>query len=155
MQSNESTKGVGDNALDSSDLKKRGNEAFELQKYHDAVCHYIQALAKLNLQSEQERSLLISTRSNLAATYIKLGEWSDAEVNCKLVLELDPDNVKCLYRLGIVSMKQGNFDESEHYLDKALQLVPGDKSIISAARDLKQKRIDYVATQRQMYKNVL
>ncbi|KAI3629775.1 hypothetical protein MIR68_011210 [Amoeboaphelidium protococcarum] len=155
MQSSESTKVFEDNKLDSLDLKKCGNKAFDSQNYHDAVCHYIQALAKLNLHSEQDRSLLISIRSNLAATYIKLGEWSDAEVNCKLVLELDPNHVKSLYRLGIVAMKLGNFDESQHYLDKALQLVPGDKSIISAARNLKQKRIDFEATQKQMYQNVL
>ncbi|XP_041074022.1 FKBP prolyl isomerase 16 [Polyodon spathula] len=67
--------------------------------------------------------------NNLAAVHIKLERCNDALETSSSVLELDPDNVKALFRKGKLLSDKGEFQEAMETLKKALKLEPSTKAI--------------------------
>lgn len=68
------------------------------------------------------KELMVSIHSNLAATNIKLGEFTAAKKNCDDALTIDPKNVKALFRRAQAQMAGGNAEEAIVDLKSALQV---------------------------------
>ncbi|CAI8002480.1 FK506-binding protein-like [Geodia barretti] len=103
--------------------KERGGKLFqEGQEGAAAVCY--SRAAKLAAAAggggEGEfKDLQVALGLNLAACQLKLGQADHASSNCSRVLELDPGNVKALYRRGVARMRLGDLDEAEEDLRQA------------------------------------
>ncbi|CAI8002490.1 FK506-binding protein-like, partial [Geodia barretti] len=103
--------------------KERGGKLFqEGQEGAAAVCY--SRAAKLAAAAEgggegEFKDLQVALGLNLAACQLKLGQADHASSNCSRVLELDPGNVKALYRRGVARMRLGDLDEAEEDLRQA------------------------------------
>lgn len=51
---------------------------------------------------KERKSLLIAARLNCALCLLKQEKYTEAQAACKEVLDVDPNNIKALYRRGQV-----------------------------------------------------
>jgi len=149
-------------------LKDQGNAAFKEAKYSEAIAAYHQIFMYVHGYSQgsggsskmpgqttqpvsaeemaQIRDLKLAHFSNLAMCHLKRGpNYEKARVNCSKALELDPRNVKALFRRGKCHAQLGNLDEAKEDLDRALALQPENKDAVRELRALKS----LFATQRK------
>ena len=68
--------------------------------------------------------------SNMALCYLKLDNLEEVEMECDEVLKFDENNVKAMYRKGVVLNKKQQYKLALNYLKKALSLSPKDGLII-------------------------
>lgn len=101
-------------------FKNLGNEAFRMSKNKVATQN---ALGAYTMGLEQECSdkvLNSQLHSNRAAVSMRMEQWAKAIEDCKKAVELDPTNVKALYRASLSSDALGLTAEAIKYCDAAL-----------------------------------
>ncbi|EDV22918.1 Tetratricopeptide repeat protein 1 [Trichoplax sp. H2] len=91
--------------------KSKGNAAFEIQDYKDAIECYSEAIYKCLPSMISDRAIFYSNR---AACYMKLSRHEEALNDCNAALDLNPDYVKVLLR-------RAQTYEALDKLDEALQ----------------------------------
>ncbi|XP_078097126.1 FKBP prolyl isomerase 16 [Mustelus asterias] len=118
--------------------RERGNYHFQREDYQSAVKSYNLALDILNTSSElnpsaQEAEELqedgLKCLNNLAAAQMKLDLHEEVIASSNALLQLDPNNVKALFRKGKLLSKQGDYEEAMETLKRALKLEPSTKAI--------------------------
>jgi len=140
--------------------KDEGNEVFKSGNLELAVQHYFKALthtSKMFDQSQSEKeeadALNLSIHLNLAQCYIRLGTevtYRKAVFSCTSALEIQPNNVKALYRRALAYEAIKDFDSASQDVSKALTLDSTDADLIKlrhlidrhlVAEKEKQKRV--------------
>jgi predicted Zn-dependent protease len=61
--------------------------------------------------------------------YIRQGKYEIAEIFCKALVTLNPDNAYDLHTLGALYLEIGDPNEAINYLDKALTITPSDSMV--------------------------
>jgi hypothetical protein len=82
--------------------RDKGNSFYSEKKLLDASKAYhagLKTLEEGGLPSATSSSLAIILRSNQALVFLKMREFQLAEQECSKVLEVDPDNVKGMFRI--------------------------------------------------------
>ena len=139
-------------------LKELGNKAFRANNTNEAIDFYKRTLHKLDfhppgIKYHQSRlQLKMLTHLNLAATYIAEKEWKKAIKETSIVLEINPDNIKALYRRAKSYFRLKLFRESRNDIKKALKLDPSDNAIQSLAQKL--ERIPDSAGKNEMFSGI-
>lgn len=111
-----------------------GHVYFQQKKYKQAKKYFLKAL-------RLDRAILM-TKSNIAATYVNLGELEEAEKEYHTILKVTQYNVEAQSGLGETYLRMADngdkdlYKESISYFDRALELT---KQEISASKVLKKK----------------
>jgi len=71
----------------------------------------------------------VACLNNAALCMLKMTNWTDAKRICDIVLEQDPLNVKALFRRSQASIEQGNHEEAEATLRRAINIDPEETSV--------------------------
>eukprot|EP01103_Thecamoeba_quadrilineata_P003932 TRINITY_DN13665_c0_g1_i1.p2 TRINITY_DN13665_c0_g1~~TRINITY_DN13665_c0_g1_i1.p2 ORF type:complete len:185 (-),score=46.26 TRINITY_DN13665_c0_g1_i1:618-1148(-) len=129
--------------------KQTGNEAFKVgdykkafQNYHFAIMYTKSVFEKpqtmIPVQSEklneedlkEFKSLHAAITLNMALIHIKQENFDKALKECDQVLEIEKDNVKALYRRGLIHMNhRHDIDKARADFNKALSLEPNNDAI--------------------------
>ena len=120
--------------------KTRGNEAFGAGEYAQAILLYSLALdkaeelpdAKDPLPAKKQLFVRDVTLSNRAASFLKLGQHEKAAADAKLAREINPQNVKALFRHGLALHAMKQYQEALPILAEAHKLEPKNKQIKEA-----------------------
>uniref|UniRef100_UPI00398EC1FD FKBP prolyl isomerase 16 n=1 Tax=Pristiophorus japonicus TaxID=55135 RepID=UPI00398EC1FD len=129
--------------------RERGNYHFQRGNYHGAIKSYNLALEVLNVSPElnpnaQEAEELqedgLKCLNNLAAAQLKLDLCEEVLASSNAVLQLDPNNVKALFRKGKLLSEQGDYAEAMETLKRALKLEPSTKAIHAELSKLVKKQ---------------
>ncbi|XP_022108900.1 inactive peptidyl-prolyl cis-trans isomerase FKBP6-like isoform X2 [Acanthaster planci] len=138
--------------------RKAGNEAYEEKRTSKATSHYIKAIrllenARLANQSEEDemRRVLLKLYLNMSICYIKQGHYTRALSNCTKALEIDPDNIKALFRRGQALLRSGEFDQARHWLSKAQKISPKNSAIEAELRQLGKVKAKFEQLDKMMY----
>ena len=134
-----------------SGSKDKGNGYFKEQNYGQAMVEYSQGIETLESESQGEnrpksvgetkrstedtdvrRSLLLSCHSNRAACALKLGQHENALEDASKCVEIDPNHVKGLFRMGLALHALKKYHEACPLLGKAHNLAPTNKQIKNA-----------------------
>lgn len=118
--------------------KARGNEAFQAGEYGQAILLYSLSLDKAeelpdkvgNGQQQLFRRDLVL--SNRAACFLKLGQHEKALEDAKLAQDIEPSNIKAIFRRGLSLHAMGLFQEAIPILAEAHKLEPKNKQIKQA-----------------------
>ncbi len=124
--------------------KASGNFYFNRGSYDKAALCYDKAVQCLNTHTsdEMEKKFLVDCGNNLAAARLKLGKLPGAMEAVVNVLSLQPDNLKALYRAGIIATLQDKFEEASVALSQAAAVREDDCDVRRAqANLLARKRI--------------
>lgn len=138
----------GDEQLHASDkYREQGNELFKAGDLARAVRRYQTALkaveSEYELKEDAQKALgktkKVLANSNLAAVYLKQGNFKEAAESAGKAIELDSSNVKALFRRGSAFVELGDFDAARKDLKKVLELEPSNAAAAAALRTIAQR----------------
>ncbi|XP_010274126.1 PREDICTED: dnaJ homolog subfamily C member 7-like [Nelumbo nucifera] len=99
--------------------KTAGNEAFQSERYSDAVRHYTCAISG----NDVSRPFAAICICNRATTYKALGEIAEAIADCSLAMALDGDYPKAIYRRASLHEMIRNYRQAINDLQRYLSLL--------------------------------
>eukprot|EP00667_Euglena_gracilis_P016590 EG_transcript_17363 len=117
--------------------KDEGNALFKAGDYAEAIKHYFKAKGILTwtykfTEAEKARwnqEVGIPSMLNIAACHLKLQQWQSCVDHCYDILELQPANVKALFRRGQAYTGLGEYGKALKDLQAAADLAPADGGI--------------------------
>jgi tetratricopeptide (TPR) repeat protein len=120
--------------------KARGNEAFGAGEYAQAVLLYSLSLDKAdelpdaNEPTPAKKQLFPRdvVLTNRAASFLKLGQHEKAAADAQRAREINPHNVKALFRHGLALHAMKQYEEAIPILAQAHKLEPKNKQIKEA-----------------------
>jgi len=123
--------------------KEEGNNFFKQGKYSLANKRYKKALSYIQYgeikdDKNEVDQLKVSCHLNIAAILLKNKEYSNVISELKHVLEIEPNNVKALYRRSIALSSTGEFFDALRDLNKALEIEPQNKEVKREILHVKQ-----------------
>lgn len=153
-----------DQRLSMSEQKReRGNALFVRNDFPGAINSYNKAIKILesgSLQGSPEKlqslaDCRLKCCNNMAACQLKVEAYDAAILSCLSVLDLQPENVKALFRLGKAYTAKGATKNGIQYLQRALKLEPDSKVIKQEIRKLMQKINKETELEKDMYKKMM
>jgi len=107
-------------------------------------------------EKEQLNVASLSIFNNMSAVYVKQGKHKKAVEFATKALEIEPDNVKALFRRGKSFIAINEIDKAEQDLEKANSLTGGsDNTIKRAIVELKNKRTKIDKKQKEFFAKCL
>ncbi|VFQ75155.1 unnamed protein product [Cuscuta campestris] len=129
--------------------KEGGNALFKLGKYQRALKTYAKAVDYVSEGSPFEvddqkliKSLQVSCWLNGAACSLKLDNFQEAIKQCSMVLNIEPSNVKALYRRAQAYMKTNDLHLAELDIKKSLEIDPENREVKLLQKNLKQLQVE-------------
>jgi hypothetical protein len=89
---------VAKNKEEGTELFKGGNWKPACARYHKALSHCSKFFDLSKEDEEEVRQMKLTLYLNIASCYIKLAQWDQVFRNCEDALNIDPVNVKALFR---------------------------------------------------------
>jgi len=133
--------------------KFSGNASFKSKDYDAAVKGWSEALRYIDRLGDDHdaseisdaeiaevKKLRTSLWLNLAAAELKRNNFFAVKKHATNVLDVDPDNVKALFRRGSAFAKMDKYNEAKEDLLRANKLDPKNKSVVREYKAL-QKRV--------------
>ncbi len=134
--------------------KDSGSNLFKEKRYRGASVRYSKAIKYLapagigsseSKLSEEISKLGALCMLNLAACQLQLNLPNHVVTNCSRVLQIEPTNVKGLYRRAKALLDMKDFEEARADLKKATELDPSNQAIISLTRSLESQEKAHLA----------
>lgn len=149
--------------LEASERKKLdGNVLFKAGKFWRASKKYEKAAKYIEFDhsfTDEEmclaKSLRLSCYLNNAACKLKSGEFLEASRLCTKVLELDPLNVKALFRRSQAYLKTSELEKAEADIKKALAIDPNNREVKLGFKELKDKQREYEKYQAELFSTMV
>ena len=124
-------------------IRVTGNEAFKMNRIGHAGGQYSQALRLLenaNLKDEDEekemKKAALRLYLNISLCDLKQAKSGNACKFARKALDIDPKNVKALYRLARALRQLKEFNEAKRQISKAHRLEPSNKEVMEELRSL-------------------
>jgi tetratricopeptide (TPR) repeat protein len=141
--------------------KASGNEFFREGQLDEASKAYSKALLAVNQafrEAEDETQLKSLVQEvqipgllNLALCYLKLNrDVKNAVVHCTSVLQIEPGNIKALYRRAQAHLSLQDFDLARQDLVTALNLDPANSALKELWADFTRQHQTYQAKSRRI-----
>ncbi|GLE08386.1 hypothetical protein PINS_up019547 [Pythium insidiosum] len=110
-------------------LRAEGNALFSAKQFQAALEKYSAGLAlspprDSDPNDEDDAAQTRLLRSNRAACYLQLEQYSAAVADCSLVLDAEPQNEKARYRRAQAHVAMGNYADAFRDVRLVLQLHP-------------------------------
>ncbi|KAG8309843.1 sperm-associated antigen 1-like [Homalodisca vitripennis] len=110
--------------------KNRGNEYYEEKNYDEAIKYYTASIAIWPTPKAY---------NNRSACYLKQCNYTAALADAKNTLNLDPNNVKALFRRGIALQHKNQFREALADMNKVLEEQPKHILAQNVAQELRKQ----------------
>jgi tetratricopeptide (TPR) repeat protein len=130
--------------IKANSLKEEGNNFFKDKEFEKASRAYrrgtttLKPLNRGNTGDEQVKALLVSLQTNLSMMCLKLGKAKQSAQVATSALEIDPSNVKALYRRAVAWRQLGDTDSAKADLKQALQQDPANTTVKKELASLKK-----------------
>ncbi|RLN68363.1 hypothetical protein BBJ28_00002232 [Nothophytophthora sp. Chile5] len=143
--------------VEATQKKDSGNRYFKEKNYEQAAKLYKRALKLLETWEHTEedaaqcKDLLVALGNNVGNVQHKLKQFKEARQSSLEVLQLDPSNVKAMYRVGQIALDQSEFAEANEFLRKALEVEPKNGKVRELLVQLKKKKRERKAMEQKLY----
>lgn len=141
--------------------KDEGNALFKVGKYWRAAKKYERAAWFIEQertfsdeQKKEAKLLKVPCYLNSAACKLKLKDHKAVVTLCTKVLEMEPENVKALYRRAQAYVQIGESGLAESDITKALEIDPQNRDVRLEYKKLKQKDGEYSKKTAEIYENM-
>ncbi|XP_067127237.1 LOW QUALITY PROTEIN: FK506-binding protein-like [Centruroides vittatus] len=108
-------------------------------RYVVSLEHDIPPEHKLDEQGMDIKGLKVSCYINIAACQLKHNNYNSAVINCTKALELDPNNLKALFRRGVALIHIQEYERAKEDLDKVSEMEPEHPVIAKQQQKLKAR----------------
>ncbi|PSN43383.1 hypothetical protein C0J52_17974 [Blattella germanica] len=137
--------------------KIRGVELFKCGRTRDAFMRFSKALKLLitimpldleyecTYPREEVLSLRVILCNNIASCHLKYKNYDSVITMCNKALDLEPNNVKALFRRAVSKIELQSYEHAQDDLNRILQLEPGNVAAKEKLQEvkLKQKKYDF------------
>jgi FK506-binding protein 4/5 len=142
--------------------KLKGNDMYKENRIHPAIKAYERAVSLFDsptseLSPELKKRvnhLLVQCNVNLAVCYERKRDMAKVLTHCKKALELEPSNVKALYRRGSAYMELEDYYNAESDLKYALHLSPDNVDVKRKSKRLAELRAKQDAKDKKLFSNL-
>eukprot|EP01122_Echinamoeba_exundans_P015301 TRINITY_DN719_c0_g1_i1.p1 TRINITY_DN719_c0_g1~~TRINITY_DN719_c0_g1_i1.p1 ORF type:complete len:525 (+),score=101.65 TRINITY_DN719_c0_g1_i1:2-1576(+) len=143
--------------------KEEGNAFFRKKLYDLATAKYTKAqlfaecAEREKLTEEQLQKLdqvKLHCSCNLAFVTLRNREFEKTLIHCKAALDIDPTNMKALYRRGLVYVYQDKWTEARSDFDSILAREPNNSDTLRAVAFLEAKIRHQQEREARMFKRV-
>jgi FK506-binding protein 4/5 len=141
--------------------KNQGNAFFENSKLNLAAKKYEKSLdifAHNSGSNDEEKKkikeLNLLLHLNLAMVHLKNRACKLSIEQCTKALDIDPNNVKGLYRRGMAHTMNCDYEEAKRDYEKALDIEPDSKTVKTALAQLKKKVQEEDRKDRKRFQNL-
>ena len=145
-----------------SKIKAAGNFFYKRSDVTKAMRKYTKAKKYISLLRESMgstneaeeakiRELEVPCCLNIAAVKLKESDFDSALAECDKVLEIDPDNLKAIYRRGQARFGMKEYDLALQDLNFVRRAEPGDKAVAAELARVKKARQASVEKEKSMY----
>lgn len=138
-------------------LKEQGNKYLKESKLLLALKKYNRAKTYLTgfvKETDESKQLQIAVHSNLSLLYQKQNNNDEVFANCNKVLELDPKNIKALYRRGQVRLTTQDFESAIADFNSVLEAEPSNKAAQNQIAIANHQISQYKKREKQLYSNM-
>eukprot|EP00831_Metopus_contortus_P031446 TRINITY_DN25651_c0_g1_i1.p1 TRINITY_DN25651_c0_g1~~TRINITY_DN25651_c0_g1_i1.p1 ORF type:complete len:247 (-),score=40.48 TRINITY_DN25651_c0_g1_i1:66-806(-) len=153
-----STQGVSSAASDvyKRQYQRRVHGDIKAEQYPNAIEKYNKALAAFNFLlghgfldiAEQVVRFVEEIEKpihlNLSYAYLKLQRFESVVFHCEKVLELDPDNCKALYRMGMANLSNGQYRQAELCVLRVLAREPKNPDALALKEKINIEKQQYL-----------
>lgn len=123
--------------------RESGNRLFKQNRYIDASYRFGKALKILcsipieigetpeeidGIKINELNKTKAILYNNLASCYLRHKHYVPVTEICEKVFEIDPDNIKALYKHGVAWYESRDYDKSHKSLSRALQFEPNNRA---------------------------
>lgn len=138
-----------------NELFKQGRFATAKKSYDRAVNFFDSPTSDLKPEMKsQVNELLVQCHLNLAMCSDRMGDVMQVLVHCRKALEIQPSNVKALYRQGCAYLSLEDYFNASSSLKYARELSPGNVEVQKKLRELKEKRSRQDALDKKLFSNL-
>jgi tetratricopeptide (TPR) repeat protein len=125
-------------------LKELGNAHFGKKEWDDAARCYQRGTSQLKKLKKdvQVKALLVSMQTNLSMAFYKQDAYHLSCDAAGKALDVDPDNVKALYRRGVAYRKMGDYDGALADLSYAARLDPENVAVRKDLVAVKKEKLE-------------
>ncbi|KAI3900794.1 hypothetical protein MKW92_045878 [Papaver armeniacum] len=138
--------------------KDEGNRLFKAGKFWCSSMKYEKAIKSVEFdhsftvdEKTRANALRISCHLNNAACKLKLGDYVEASKCCTKVLELDPYNVKALYRRSQSYLETQDLEKAEIDIKRALSINPNNREVKLEYNKLRDKKKEYAKYEAEIF----
>ncbi|GLD98155.1 hypothetical protein PINS_up006852 [Pythium insidiosum] len=144
--------------------KESGNRYFRERKYDQAAKMYKKALTVLegwergddgdadaDAEAAKCKELLVALGNNVANVQHRLDQRKEARQSSLEVLQLDPQNLKALYRLAQLALEGGDFDDATLFVKQAIAVDPQSAKFRDMLVQIKQKKEAHRAREKELF----
>ncbi|KAG8188044.1 hypothetical protein JTE90_009918 [Oedothorax gibbosus] len=147
-----------------NEKRLRGNYFYERGEYLESIhCYeraieYLDGVRDCSNSSKEESQEIVNIRikvyNNMAASHLKLSAYDSALSSVELVLKVQPQNVKALFRKAKILGEKGSTDEALSCIKIAARLEPNTKVIQTELTKLINKKKKEEQSQKAMYQRM-
>ena len=142
-------------------LREVGNDHFRREQYNEASKRYrkcIYLLDKTSVNTDEDevkwKAVMLKAYLNMSQICVKQVKPKKAIFYCKMALDLEPNNVKALFRYGHSLRLLQNFERARLFLNKAYNLEPTSRDIIEEIKKLNEAVAKYKTLEKDFYKKM-
>lgn len=138
-----------------NDLIKVGRNELAKKSYERAVAFFDSPTSELHPKLKKRvNQLLVQCHLNLAVCNSRLRDMNKVIEHCKKALEIEPSNIKALYRRGCAYLSMDDFYSAESDFKYALSLSPNNLDVRRKYVELKKLRAAQDKKDRKLYSNM-
>uniref|UniRef100_A0A914ULF8 peptidylprolyl isomerase n=1 Tax=Plectus sambesii TaxID=2011161 RepID=A0A914ULF8_9BILA len=141
-----------------AEAKERGTKFFSEGKMRLAVDKYKRVVELLEHEKELEadqqtrrNALMVAAHLNMSLVLLKEGETVASIEQCDKVLEINPDNVKALYRRAQARQQQNDDDLAIGDYKRVLELEPSNKAAQQGINVCQHKLAEFKRAEKQKF----
>lgn len=99
----------------------------KLNRWGDAKVSFLKSLELLKKYQEQRVEYFSNILNELSICCMEMKRFDEAEEYLLNALSMEPENIKIISNLGILSAKQGNKEKADAFFRTVLEINPNDK----------------------------
>ena len=128
-----------------------------LEGYNELIKNIEKELKQNKLLQKEDRDYMLKeymvpVYSNLCFIDIKQNNWNSVIKNTNLILKIEKENIKALYRKCYAEINLSEYDKAEETLFKLNKLIGQNPEVESLRRSLDQKKTQDNLQQMKKYK---
>lgn len=136
-------------------FKEKGTSYFKESKFNLALKMYEKSLGFLSsCDTQDSKQFKLTVYLNKALSHQKLNDHDETKDACNKALEIDPKNVKALYRRGQSRLSLGDFENALTDFTAVREIEPENKAALNQVTICKQKIKDYNEQQKKVFANM-
>ncbi|XP_054153140.1 inactive peptidyl-prolyl cis-trans isomerase FKBP6-like [Oppia nitens] len=137
------------------------NGYFKANRIRESAFRYKRAIRfledltyKTNEEQKTSNELLLKLYVNIANAYNKLSKTYFAISYCKKALDIDSNNIKALYQLGLAKMCNEEYEVANRLFQKALKQKPNNTDILDIIERLDQRMNGQRIVEENLYRKM-